>query len=81
MTLDHASEGRFELGIGWGSVTAEFEAFGIGSTEPKFRVSRLKESLEIMTALWRGEALDYEGEHFSLRAAQQQPSRSDASRS
>jgi alkanesulfonate monooxygenase SsuD/methylene tetrahydromethanopterin reductase-like flavin-dependent oxidoreductase (luciferase family) len=73
VTLDHASEGRFELGIGWGSVASEFEAFGIGSTEPKFRVSRLKESLEIMTALWRGEVVDYEGEHFSLRAAQQQP--------
>lgn len=72
-TLDHASEGRFELGIGWGSVTSEFEAFGIGSTEPKFRVDRLRESLEIMTSLWRGEALDYRGEHFSLHAAQQQP--------
>jgi alkanesulfonate monooxygenase SsuD/methylene tetrahydromethanopterin reductase-like flavin-dependent oxidoreductase (luciferase family) len=73
VTLDHASAGRFELGIGWGSVTAEFDAFGIGSTEPKFRVGRLKESLEIMTALWRGEQLDYEGEHFSLQGAQQQP--------
>ncbi len=31
VTIDHASEGRFELGMGWGSVTAEFEAFGIGS--------------------------------------------------
>ena len=38
VTIDHASEGRFELGIGWGSVTAEFEAFGIGSTEPRSRV-------------------------------------------
>ena len=31
VTLDHASGGRFELGIGWGSVAAEFETFGIGS--------------------------------------------------
>ncbi|HWF15345.1 MAG TPA: LLM class flavin-dependent oxidoreductase [Acidimicrobiales bacterium] len=73
VTIDRASGGRFELGIGWGSVTDEFEAYGIGSTESKFRVGRLKESLEIMTALWRGEAFDYEGEHFIVHQAQQQP--------
>ena len=69
VSIDHASNGRFELGIGWGSVTSEFEAYGIGATEPRVRVSRLKESLEIMTALWRGEPVDYEGEHFTLRGA------------
>ncbi len=73
VTIDQASGGRFELGIGWGSVAAEFETYGVGSTEPEFRVGRLKESLEIMTALWRGETLDYEGEHFTLHGAQQQP--------
>ena len=55
VSIDHASSGRFELGIGWGSVTAEFEAFGVGSPEPRYRVSRLRESLEVMTrALARG---------------------------
>jgi alkanesulfonate monooxygenase SsuD/methylene tetrahydromethanopterin reductase-like flavin-dependent oxidoreductase (luciferase family) len=73
VSIDHASNGRFELGIGWGSVTSEFEAYGIGSTEPKVRVRRLKESLEIMTALWRGEPVDYEGEYFNLRGAVLQP--------
>jgi alkanesulfonate monooxygenase SsuD/methylene tetrahydromethanopterin reductase-like flavin-dependent oxidoreductase (luciferase family) len=73
VTIDRASGGRFELGIGWGSVTDEFESYGIGSTEAKFRVGRLRESLEIMQALWRGEAFDYEGEHFTLHGAQQQP--------
>ena len=73
VSIDHASNGRFELGIGWGSVTSEFEAYGIGSTEPGVRVGRLEESLEIMTALWRGEPVDYEGEHFSLRGAVLQP--------
>ncbi len=73
VSIDQASGGRFELGIGWGSVTSEFETYGIGSTEPTFRVGRLKESLEIMTALWRGETLDYDGEHFRLHGAQLQP--------
>jgi hypothetical protein len=73
VSIDHASGGRFELGIGWGSVADELTAFGIGSPEPKARLSRLRESLEIIRALWDGETLDYEGEHFSLHGAQQAP--------
>jgi alkanesulfonate monooxygenase SsuD/methylene tetrahydromethanopterin reductase-like flavin-dependent oxidoreductase (luciferase family) len=73
VSIDHASGGRFELGIGWGSVAEELGTFGIGSQEPKVRLSRLRESLEIMKALWTGEAVDYEGEHFSLHGAQQVP--------
>lgn len=73
VTLDHASGGRFELGIGWGSVAGELGAFGVGSQEAKVRLGRLRESLEIITALWTGEALDYEGEHFTLDGAQQVP--------
>src|SRR5580700_8394047 len=73
VSLDHASGGRFELGIGWGSVADELKTFGVGSPVPKARLSRLKESLEIIRALWGGETLDYEGEHFRLHGAQQQP--------
>ena len=73
VTIDHASRGRFELGIGWGSVEKEFESFGFGSPPPRERLTRLKESLHIMTALWRGERLDYEGEHFTIRGARLEP--------
>jgi alkanesulfonate monooxygenase SsuD/methylene tetrahydromethanopterin reductase-like flavin-dependent oxidoreductase (luciferase family) len=72
-SLDHASGGRFELGIGWGSVPTELEVFGIGSTEARARVTRLAESLEIMRGLWTGEVVDHEGEHFTLKGAQQRP--------
>jgi alkanesulfonate monooxygenase SsuD/methylene tetrahydromethanopterin reductase-like flavin-dependent oxidoreductase (luciferase family) len=73
VTIDHASGGRFELGIGWGSVVSEFETFGFGSPPTRERITRLRESLDIMTALWRGETVDYAGEHFRLRGAQLQP--------
>lgn len=72
-SLDHASGGRFELGIGWGSVPDEFTVFGTGPTEPRARVDRLGESLRIMRALWTGEAVDHDGEHFTLVGAQQRP--------
>jgi alkanesulfonate monooxygenase SsuD/methylene tetrahydromethanopterin reductase-like flavin-dependent oxidoreductase (luciferase family) len=73
VSIDHASGGRFELGIGWGSVPDEFPTFGIGSTEPRARVARLRESLEVMQALWTGEVVDYDGEYHQLKRAQQVP--------
>jgi alkanesulfonate monooxygenase SsuD/methylene tetrahydromethanopterin reductase-like flavin-dependent oxidoreductase (luciferase family) len=72
-SLDHASGGRFELGIGWGSIPSELEVFGIGTTEARERVDRLEESLVIMRALWTGEVVDHQGEHFTLAGAQQLP--------
>jgi len=73
VSLDHASDGRYELGIGWGSVPAEFGVFGIGSTEPRARVDRLRESLTVMRALWAGETVDFDGEYVQLRGARQEP--------
>ena len=72
-TLDHASGGRFELGIGWGSVPSELGVFGVGSEAPRQRVDRLAESLEIVRRLWTGEVVDHQGEHFTLAGAQQRP--------
>ena len=73
VSIDHASGGRYELGIGWGSVPEEFATFGVGSTEPRARVERLRETLEVLRALWAGETVDYEGEFHQLRAARQEP--------
>jgi alkanesulfonate monooxygenase SsuD/methylene tetrahydromethanopterin reductase-like flavin-dependent oxidoreductase (luciferase family) len=73
VTLDHASGGRFELGIGWGSVVEEFTTYGVRPIPARERVGRLKETLEVMRALWTGEALDYDGEWFQLVAARQMP--------
>lgn len=73
VTLDHCSGGRFELGIGWGSVPAELETFGVADPSPRSRVDRLAESLEIMEALWSGEVVDHAGEHFRLQGARQAP--------
>ncbi len=73
VTLDHASGGRFELGLGWGSVADELAAFGVGEAEPLSRIGRLKETLEILEGLWSGESLDHHGEHFTLAGARLHP--------
>lgn len=73
VSLDHASGGRFELGIGWGSVADEFSVFGVGPAEPKARVQRLRETLEVLRALWAGETVDHDGEFHQLQGARQEP--------
>lgn len=73
VSIDHASGGRFDLGLGWGSVRSEFATFGIVSDEPARLVGRMRETLEIVKALWAGETVDYDGDHFTLRGARQAP--------
>lgn len=66
-TLDFLSDGRFlpTVAIGRGDAP-EWEATG---RDPKGRGARADEALEIMTRLWSAENVDFQGEHFSLKAA------------
>jgi alkanesulfonate monooxygenase SsuD/methylene tetrahydromethanopterin reductase-like flavin-dependent oxidoreductase (luciferase family) len=73
VSIDHASAGRFDLGIGWGSTPDELATFGVGSTEARDRVDRLRETLEVVRALWAGETVDYDGRYFQLVGARQEP--------
>src|SRR3546814_13027288 len=65
-SLDHASGGRFELGIGWGSVPEELETFGVGTTEARWRVARLAEWLDVCGRPWTGVVVD----HAAIERAQ-----------
>lgn len=73
VSLDHASGGRFELGIGWGSYDPDFAYFGVTPVRPADRVQRLRETLEILKALWAGETVDYDGQFHHLKGASQAP--------
>src|SRR2546422_4807013 len=66
-TLDVISEGRLELGIGWGSVEAELQTYGFGPEPPAVRATKLRETLEILDLMFGGETFDYDGEHFQLQ--------------
>jgi alkanesulfonate monooxygenase SsuD/methylene tetrahydromethanopterin reductase-like flavin-dependent oxidoreductase (luciferase family) len=73
VTIDHLSGGRFELGIGAGSVPAELVDYGVGTAGPAERVGRLGETLELLEALWSGAPVAYEGAHFQLDCPGQTP--------
>ncbi len=73
VSLDHFSGGRFDLGIGWGSVPDEMERFGLGDEPPAVRAARLRETLEVVQLLLTGEPVNHQGRFFQLENAQQQP--------
>ncbi|MGH2680087.1 MAG: LLM class flavin-dependent oxidoreductase [Actinomycetota bacterium] len=63
------SEGRLELGLGAGWMAEEFEAFGYRFGSAGERFAALEESLEVMTALFGGEPVTYDGSSVALREA------------
>jgi alkanesulfonate monooxygenase SsuD/methylene tetrahydromethanopterin reductase-like flavin-dependent oxidoreductase (luciferase family) len=72
-TLDVLSDGRLELGLGWGSVDAELRTFGIDAGTAAERADRLRETLEILPRMFAGEPFDYAGRHHRLEGAVGRP--------
>ncbi len=60
-TLDHASGGRLELGLGAGWFEAEYRAFGYPFPSPGNRRRALAETLEALDLLFAGRPVDLEG--------------------
>jgi alkanesulfonate monooxygenase SsuD/methylene tetrahydromethanopterin reductase-like flavin-dependent oxidoreductase (luciferase family) len=73
VSLDHLSGGRFELGIGWGSVPGELTRFGLPVEDNARRSARLEEYLNLWAALFTGEPVDFDGDFVTLRGAQISP--------
>ncbi len=63
-TLDVITGGRLIFGVGLGYRDVENQALGV---DPKARVGRLIEGLDVVERLWQGEPVTYEGRHFQLR--------------
>ena len=73
VTLDHLSGGRLVLGVGLGSdADGEYHDFG-EPTDPKEHGARLDEGLAILTRLWNGEEVNYQGQHYQLAQVQFRP--------
>jgi len=72
-TLDVVSNGRLDLGIGWGSVPDELATYGFGPEPPARRAARLRETLEVIDLMFSGERFDYEGTQVQLRGAVGRP--------
>lgn len=72
-TIDHASNGRLEIGLGNGWYEPEHTQLDFDFQTTGERFDLLEDQLEILTRLMTGERVSYEGKQFSLRDAQMYP--------
>lgn len=65
-TIDVVSGGRFELGLGSGSVALEHEQAGIPWGTAAERSARLGEALAVVTGLLADDGFSFAGEHYQV---------------
>lgn len=72
-TLDLASEGRVEFGIGAGWMKSDYDVSGIAYDAPGVRIDRMVEGLAVMRRLWREGSATFDGEHYAIAGARGYP--------
>ena len=65
-TLDLLTGGRFDLGIGAGWMTTDYEAAGVPLDRPGLRIERLAEALAVLRGLWSDEPCTFAGDHYRV---------------
>jgi alkanesulfonate monooxygenase SsuD/methylene tetrahydromethanopterin reductase-like flavin-dependent oxidoreductase (luciferase family) len=73
LTIDHASHGRLEISLGAAWFDKEHHELGIPFPSTRERFDLLEDALEIVTRLFTGEVVSYDGRVVSLRDAQLGP--------
>ena len=65
-TLDLLSDGRLELGIGAGWMTADYEKAGMPLDPAGVRIARLAEAVTVMKGLFAPGPFSFSGEHYRI---------------
>ncbi len=73
ITVDHASHGRLDLTLGAAWAQAEHDQLGIPFPPTGERFDLLEDTCEILTRLFTGDRVSYEGKRVSLAEAQLRP--------
>jgi probable F420-dependent oxidoreductase len=67
-TLDLLTDGRFELGLGAGVSSTEFEQMGLPFASAGARVGQLEETIQVMKQLFTQETVNFTGKHYTITA-------------
>lgn len=73
MTVDHISGGRLELGFGTGWYEGEHRRYGLHFPEPRERVARFAEAVEVIDRLLRNDTATFTGDYYRLDEAPMRP--------
>ncbi len=74
LTVDHISGGRVEVGLGTGlSIDPAYDMIGIPNWEPRERVARFREYVDIVDRLLSHETSTYEGHYYRVKDAVMNP--------
>ena len=65
-SLDLLSDGRFELGLGAGVSSPEFEQMGIPFANAGARVDHLKETIQVVKQLFSEETVNFRGKYYTI---------------
>jgi probable F420-dependent oxidoreductase len=65
-TLDLLSDGRLELGVGAGWMTADYEKAGMPLDPPRVRIRRLEESITVLKGLFGPGPFSFAGDHYTV---------------
>ncbi len=69
VTIDHVSNGRLELGIGYGPWEPEYRAYGHEFPPLKTQMDVLEEGCQVIRSMMHNETTTFEGRHFQVRDA------------
>ena len=72
-SVDVMSRGRLILGIGAGWYENEFQAYGYEYPETPERLRMLRESLQVIKAMWTQDRAEFEGRYYRIRGAINEP--------
>jgi probable F420-dependent oxidoreductase len=72
-TLDVMTDGRFELGIGAGWMTADYRRTGIPLDPPGVRVARLAEAVQIIKRFFAGGQVTFHGRYYQVEGLEGMP--------
>ncbi|HEY2595306.1 MAG TPA: LLM class F420-dependent oxidoreductase [Chloroflexota bacterium] len=72
-TVDVLSEGRLVFGIGAGWYEPDYVGYGYEFGSAAERLSRLDEAVQIVLSLWTQDETTFEGKHYRVRGAVNQP--------
>jgi probable F420-dependent oxidoreductase len=72
-SVDLLTEGRFELGIGTGSMPVDNEQSGIPLDPPVIRYERIVETIRILKSFFHDESVSFNGRHYQVSGLRAYP--------